>query len=494
MQTNAKILILLLAFVLACPAVVNAQTNLDSLFYSFVDRGGLTVATIGGTSNLTTGYARLQPGAGTTPPAAFGIVGYRRNNVLVSEGSIPGVRPVTSGRTYVEVGSRVNTAVAFVNTNSLQVTVTFQLTDDTGNSTGASSITLGPGAQSAMFLSDFPFNLISFVGSLSFTATAPIGVAAIHTFTNQRSDFLITSQPVVSTQSASNTLLVLPHFADGGGWATQVVLLNSTDQVITGTVQFFGEGTTNAAATAVNVVMDGISDSLFNYRIPARSAAKFVTSGTSSPLQSGSVRVTPSSGSPTPAGFTLFSLTAGGITITRSSSAGDVSSSAFRLYVEASGTLGQTGSIQTAVAIANTSSSPATVNFELWTSTGVSTGVTGSITIPAFGHAAKFFSDIFPAAALPVSGLLRVTAATSQVVIAALRARYNERQEFLMTATPSSNELAPIAISELIIPQVADQGGYSTQFVLFSGTLNQSALGTMRFLDQIGQSISFTFR
>ncbi len=272
MQTNAKILILLLAFVLACPAVVNAQTNLDSLFYSFVDRGGLTVATIGGTSNLTTGYARLQPGAGTTPPAAFGIVGYRRNNVLVSEGSIPGVRPVTSGRTYVEVGSRVNTAVAFVNTNSLQVTVTFQLTDDTGNSTGASSITLGPGAQSAMFLSDFPFNLISFVGSLSFTATAPIGVAAIHTFTNQRSDFLITSQPVVSTQSASNTLLVLPHFADGGGWATQVVLLNSTDQVITGTVQFFGEGTTNAAATAVNVVMDGISDSLFNYRIPARSA------------------------------------------------------------------------------------------------------------------------------------------------------------------------------------------------------------------------------
>ena len=55
------------------------------------------------------------------------------------------------------------------------------------------------------------------------------------------------------------------------------------------------------------------------------------------------------------------------------------------------------------------------------------------------------------------------------VAVIGLRGRYNERQDFLMSSTPPVNEVAAPATERLFIPHMADSGGYTTQFVLFTG-------------------------
>src|SRR5205814_6194294 len=56
----------------------------------------------------------------------------------------------------------------------------------------------------------------------------------------------------------------VPQFASGGGWATEIIIHNPTNTVMTGRVQVF-----SAAGTAVPAVLNGIEATAFEYRIEA---------------------------------------------------------------------------------------------------------------------------------------------------------------------------------------------------------------------------------
>jgi hypothetical protein len=110
---------------------------------------------------------------------------------------------------------------------------------------------------------------------------------------------------------------------------------------------------------------------------------------------------------------------------------------------------------------------------------------------------AKFIGEIpgLTALPLPLKGVLRIsTSASTAISVAGLRGRYNERGDFLITTTPPSNEAIPASTSELFYPQIADGGGYTTQFVLFNGSTDQSSSGTILFFTQSGQSFSLSIR
>jgi hypothetical protein len=125
-------------------------------------------------------------------------------------------------------------------------------------------------------------------------------------------------------------------------------------------------------------------------------------------------------------------------------------------------------------------------------------GLIATRTIPAFGHISLFVNDVFPAVPRPspgvFRGILRMTSGTTPVAVLGIRARYNERGEFLATATPVSNEAAPSSTAEAIFPHLADLGGYTTQFVLFSGVSGQSSNGAVRFFTPSGQAMEFMIR
>jgi hypothetical protein len=44
------------------------------------------------------------------------------------------------------------------------------------------------------------------------------------------------------------------------------------------------------------------------------------------------------------------------------------------------------------------------------------------------------------------------------------------------------------------MPHFADSGGYTTQFILYSGTADRSSSGVIRFFSQSGQALGLTLR
>jgi hypothetical protein len=98
--------------------------------------------------------------------------------------------------------------------------------------------------------------------------------------------------------------------------------------------------------------------------------------------------------------------------------------------------------------------------------------------VPAGGQVARFLNEIFPNAGVPLKGVVRATA-SSPIALAALRGRYNERGDFLMSTTPPTIEALPAATTPLIFPHIVNGGGFTTQFILFSGAANQTANGDL---------------
>jgi hypothetical protein len=202
--------------------------------------------------------------------------------------------------------------------------------------------------------------------------------------------------------------------------------------------------------------------------------------------------VTPASGTKSPAGVAVFSFKSGGVTVSTAGVPVSGTSNAFRLYAELSGTPGQIGSIQTGVAIANPGTSTASVVFELNTLSGASTGLTGSLSIPAGGQTGVFLNQIpgFDTLTTPFRGVLRVsTTSSAGISVIGIRGRYNERADFLITTTQPTDETRP-STGPQFFPHFADGGGYTTQFILFNGGADQASSGSLQFFSQLGQPIS----
>ena len=467
--------------------------------FSIPDRGGRSITSSGTAESLRVGYGRIRAEAGSTAPSGIAIFGFRQNGVLISEAGVPAAEPVQEGRIFAEVNGPVNTGLAIANPNDMPATIHFYFTDTSGTRFADGSFELGAHQQIARFLDQAPFNGGSSVlGTLTFTASVPIAVVALRGFTNEAGEFLMTTLPVApllappSPFSTTPTGTVyFPHFADGNGWATQVILVNPTDRTITGTVGFLGPGSdTAAAAPAIVTLDDGRTGSDFAYSIAPRSTQRFTTSNPPGGLAVGSVRATPEGGTAAPSGLVVFSFASGGKTLSEAGVPALPKGPAFRVYVEASGTPGQAGSIRSGLAVTNAGTTANTVTLEV-------TGLDGSLAVPPAtlalppsGQTARFLDEILT---LPdnFAGVLRVTS-TGEVAVVGLRLRINENGELKMTTTPPSNETGPSTTADLFFPHLADSEGWSTQFILFSGTAGQTASGTLSFIDASGQPLDLT--
>jgi hypothetical protein len=263
-------------------------------------------------------------------------------------------------------------------------------------------------------------------------------------------------------------------------------------------VQFLDEGTPTVPGAPVVLNLNGQIGVSFVYSVRARSSQKLATlSSATAALQIGSIRLTPDTGTTAPSASAVFSFSRNGVTISRATVQTQPPGIAFRSYVEVNSNAAIPGAIQSAVALANSSATPATVNFELFGLDGRTTGLTTSVVVPASGHVSKFVQELFPglnpSADLPVQGILRVTSASS-IIMVSLRIRYNERSDLLLTTIPVANEGSPSTTAELVFPQIVDRGGFSTQFIFFSGVNAQSTTGTLAFFGQNGQPLNLTVR
>ncbi len=468
-----------------------ARIAVNSQNYSINDRGAATFDTGGAGSSVGVGYATLQAGSGGTP-ASYLTFQFRENSVLVGQASVPATAPVQSGRVFAEVNGPVNTGVAIANPNSSSVTISFYFTDSAGQNFGNGSFTIGPNGQLARFLTEAPFNAgASFQGTMTFSASLPVGVIALLGYTNERSEFLITTLPVTTNLStSSSTTVYMPHFADGGGWTTQVVLVNPTDQPISGVVQFYGQGSGSVAGTPLALTVQGQFGTTFPYTVPGRSSVQLGTSGAGSAITLGSVHVTPAAGSGAPSGLAIFTFRNNGVTVSQAGVPTVSASTAFRMYEIECGDY--PGQIQTGVAITNPSSTTALVNLELTDLNGAQTGMSTMLSIAPGGQTSHFMQELISGIPYPFHGVIRITSSTP-IAVVGLRGDYNTRGDFLITTAMPTDERVTVNASQLIFPHLADGGGYTTEFVIYSGAGGEAGSGQLRFFSQAGQTMTLSF-
>lgn len=431
--------------------------------FSLPQAGSTSFQSIGGAAAISVGYARVQTDSGGAAPAGVAIFGFRQGGTLISETGVAVSPLVTSGLTYIDIGGAVNTGMAIANPNSEDVTVTYTITDSNNVQFFVDgSVTIAANTQLARFFNELPYLVRALSGTFAFTSTAPIAITTLRGFTNERGEFLVSTLPLVDISVEASTLpSYLPHFAVGGGWRTELVLVNTVDTDASGTIAFFDQ-----SGSAMTVPVGTVTTSTIDYVVPARRTIKFTMQSTGSTIQVGSAKVTPITGSRAPLPLGVFSYSTGGVRVSEASVLG-VRGTLLRTYIENSGTAGSNGAIQSGLAISNADVTTATVNLEVFRLDGTSTGLTSSLIIPVGGKVAKFSNELFPSLPSTFKGTLKLTA-SSPVSVIGLRGRTNERADFLITTVPLTPELSQASSSEVVFPHLVDGGGYTTQFVLFN--------------------------
>ena len=477
------------AWPITVPVTLIVTPNAAPPFF-VMDLSSVSLSTAGNDSDpLSVGYARVDPDTGAFPPSGVAIFGFTKDGVLVSEAAVPASVATHGGRIFAEVDGAITTGIAMANPNDEAVWVSFQLRDQKSGSGPGGGFRIGAREQIATFLDQAPFHARRpMIGTFSYTAPLPVAVVALRGRTNARGEFLVTTLPVAPLSSSSNEEVILPHFADGSGWTTEIVLVNPTDQAIGGTVRFLGQGSESAAAPPVSLMLDdGRFNSEFSYSIAPSNFHRLRTSNPAGVLHIGSGRVLPDIGAVAPTALVIFSLEKEGVTVSEAGVASLPAGEGFLVYAESAGAgEDQPGSIETGLAVANAGFSEASLVLELTDPQGHMVGPAATLQIPPAGQIAKFVYELFPEIPTPFSGVLRITSAGSQFAVVGLRGRTNERGDFLMTTIPPTNEsVTPTAPA--FFPHIADGSGWSTQFILFGGTAGQSSAGRLHFFTQSGE-------
>jgi hypothetical protein len=217
--------------------------------------------------SIQSGYVVITPDSNTAlpvPTVTFGTVS--GGNVQTQAGITP-IPMITDGSLFVDVvpGFGRNLGVAIVNPGTSINAITLTLRDQNGNTAGSPvTVTLPPNQQVAEFVTQlFPSNVIGagFSGSLRLQSSSGFAVLG---FRFSSAEF--STSPVAATTVATggNGVMVLPQFAMGGGWATQLALVNNSTAAASGRVDIY-----DASGKPMAVNLNGNTQSTFAYSIPA---------------------------------------------------------------------------------------------------------------------------------------------------------------------------------------------------------------------------------
>jgi len=466
-----------------------------------IPAGGGQSFTVNGSSDPESSVAHARIVGDTNSPTGVAIIDYQtggtgtpalaaeaeNNSVLLSQAGAAAIVETRSGMFHVDIGPTINTGVAIANESSSLATINYSLTDAQGTTVKQGTLALSASKQVSGFLNAPPYNApMGFTGTFSFTSDVPIAVIATRNFTNERNEFLFSTQPVATTVPTVDPLL--PMFADGGGWKTRIILTNESSSPMAGNLEFFGQGSPTAAATPLTLTVNGQTGVIFPYSIPPHSMARLDTQGlTSDATTSGSVRITSTVlnplGTNSPNAFAILSYKTNNVTVTESSVFAVPTGSNFQMFVEA---VAGKEKITSGIAVANASATETSVLLELTKLDGTSAGDPQTFSLAGKGQISKFIDEFFPTLPGNFRGILRITS-TAPIGVVDLRGRYNSRDEFLVTTMPPVNQSVPVG-GAIVFPHLVSGGGYTSQIILF-GQPAGSAVGGLSFTSTNGTRI-----
>jgi hypothetical protein len=420
--------------------------------------------------SLHVGYAsveRTDTVAG--PVGGIAKLSLRQSSDLVAETGIPPSGLIDAGRIAVEESERISTGIAFANPNDQINTVTFQFSDAAGQTVGGGTLDLPPRGQLARFSDDAPFGgRSSFFGTLTFTSTLPVAATAIRTLVNERWDFIFTGTVIADLTVESQDPVTIPHFAEGAGWSTETLLVNPSDQPISGTVEFAGTGKPNST-----------------YSIGPGGATKVVSGAFTGAFRTGGLRIIPTASTPSPAAVSILSYKANGTTTSEVGIPAVEAGSSFTLFAEKLSDLfkGTPGSAETGLAVFN-SGGNTTLQFELIGKD--QTRYTATSSLPVNSHVALYLRQLSGFANVPENfeGVLHVRSTGSDVSMVGIRSTWNQRGDLLFSLVPAVNYTLTHPNASFVFPHFAFGSGFSTRFIVFDNAAGQA--GRLYLYDAAG--------
>jgi pseudomonalisin len=469
--------------------------------------GAVSDTTSQANAQLQVGYATASTTSGTAP---FGtaVFNFSQSGNVVTEVGVPASVPTTEGRIFIDYRTGVaaksgqldagtisiDTGMALVNRGTATANITFTLHGLTGGAPIATGHynALVQNGHTALFIdqlnsiapdfvlpSNFP--AVTQFGSLDIVSDQPLSILALRQTTNQQSESLLTSTPMADlTQSLSAVPLYFPQFADGNGYTTMVVLLNTSSATETGTLKLFQNGGTPLVVKQVG----GSSNSSFPYSIQPGGVYVFQSDGSPSVVNAGSAQVIPDTGMNTPVGAGVFSFTEGGVLVTQSGIPSATPTTHARIYVD------ESGGHDTGLAIANPGALSVNVTLNAFATDGITPAGTsaGPLSLSGNGHDAKFAGQFISGLPAGFTGVLDISSPQSFVALT-LRSLTNARGDSLLTTFPIA-DFTQIAPNPLIFPQIVDSNGYQTQIILLSTSNSSASAVTVNYFGDNGAPIA----
>jgi hypothetical protein len=353
---------------------------------------------------------------------------YDAQGNFVTEAGVGNSDPLTSFVIPVEITATYNTGLALYNPTATDSSITATLTNTDGTVAGRiSNYPLNAGKHIGVYVTDLFSNISNFQGSLMVQSSVAISAMTLR---QNASPLSYTSCPVVSTGSTQKTF-VLAQVVNGAssdvGYKTSFMLINFSVSTATVTLTL-----TKDAGTPFPVVISeqgASAKSTFNFTIGAGKSLFLHTDGTGT-LSQGAASITSD-----------VAIGAAGI-FTQYDSKGNFATEAgvqdspaltdLTLPVDSKAT------VDTGIALFNPGTSPVTITPRFLDADGVSTTAAIPIVIPAIGHYAGFFGNIFPELGT-IQGSFAISALTP---ISALTMRENF-SPFGMTSLPVVSGSSP---------------------------------------------------
>ncbi|MGB7624468.1 MAG: fibronectin type III domain-containing protein, partial [Terriglobia bacterium] len=214
----------------------------SSLSYSLAPNGMVKFSTTG-LGALRVGYAVVTPLSGFVPVGS-GMFSINGDAGLASQAGVPNAMETMASRLFVERATDPlprDTGVAIVNRNAVEAQVTLTLVGVDG-STQAGRLTVPANGHVARFVSElFPGLPAQYQGVLTMTSPVPLAAMTLRQTFNQRSEPIYSTLPVADLTHPPQGPLYIPQFADGGGYQTQLILINTSNSSSLIQIEFFND-------------------------------------------------------------------------------------------------------------------------------------------------------------------------------------------------------------------------------------------------------------
>ena len=221
------------------------------------------------------GWAIVTPLAVTTSGGSNGLVvfatlGLKHGDETTQSGLLPSAL-TTNSLIFASTNGKLsrNIGVGIVNPNSGAASLTMTLHDEDGSVIGTPKhFSLLSGHQTAQFLTAFFADKSEvphdFTGTLNISSDLPVSIIGLRFRGSNFSTLPVTNLstpsgvPAYGTGIGGTGAVLVPEFAAGGGWATELVLINTGTGTLTVRADFF-----NQDGTAMTVRLNGESKSSF---------------------------------------------------------------------------------------------------------------------------------------------------------------------------------------------------------------------------------------